>query len=152
MAKDSQVTYVAMVGDLLHQGHLNILHSAHALGLPVVVGVLTDAACQSYKRLPVVPYKERAAIIQELRMVARVIPQTTLSYETNLRLLKPRYVVHGDDWCDPASPQRLVRREVVNTLGEWMGQLVEVHYTPDVSTTLRLQQYVDAELKVRGGV
>ncbi|EXZ13736.1 adenylyltransferase/cytidyltransferase family protein, partial [Bacteroides fragilis] len=43
--------YVGMSADIIHPGHLNIIHEAQKLG-NVTVGVLTDAAIASYKRLP----------------------------------------------------------------------------------------------------
>ncbi len=48
MSKQMQV-YVGMSADIIHPGHLNIIHEAAKLGR-VTVGVLTDAAIASYKR------------------------------------------------------------------------------------------------------
>lgn len=47
----SKTVYVGMSADMIHTGHLNIIHEANKLGR-VVVGVLTDKAIASYKRLP----------------------------------------------------------------------------------------------------
>ncbi len=49
-----------MTADLIHPGYLNILHTARGLGR-VVVGLLTDAAIASYKRLPHMTYEQRKA-------------------------------------------------------------------------------------------
>ena len=46
-----KIVYVGMSADIIHPGHLNIIHEAQKLGR-VIVGVLTDAAIASYKRLP----------------------------------------------------------------------------------------------------
>ena len=43
-----KVVYVGMSADIIHPGHLNIIHEAQKLGR-VIVGVLTDAAIASYK-------------------------------------------------------------------------------------------------------
>ena len=40
-----------MSADLIHHGHLNIIEEGRKLG-DVIVGVLTDKAIASYKRLP----------------------------------------------------------------------------------------------------
>lgn len=64
----------------------------------MIVGVLTDAAIASYKRLPYLTYEQRSLIVQNLKGVDEVIPQSTLDYVPNLKLLKPDFVVHGDDW------------------------------------------------------
>jgi phosphoenolpyruvate phosphomutase / 2-hydroxyethylphosphonate cytidylyltransferase len=94
--ESSDTVYVAMSADIVHPGHINLLEKAQELG-PVTVGLLTDAAIASYKRLPLMTYEERRAVVAQLRQVSDVVPQETLDYEPNLRSLKPRYVVHGDD-------------------------------------------------------
>ena len=43
--------YIGMSADLIHPGHINIIKKAAQLG-EVTVGVLTDKAIASYKRLP----------------------------------------------------------------------------------------------------
>ena len=43
--------YVGMSADIIHPGHLNIIARAVMYG-EVTVGVLTDQAIASYKRLP----------------------------------------------------------------------------------------------------
>ena len=43
--------YVGMSADLVHPGHLNIIKKASELG-EVTIGLLTDEAIASYKRLP----------------------------------------------------------------------------------------------------
>ena len=45
-----KTVYVGMSADIIHPGHLNIISEAQKLG-KVTVGVLTDAAIASYKRL-----------------------------------------------------------------------------------------------------
>jgi len=43
--------YVSLSADILHEDHINILKKASKLG-DVTVGLLTDAAIASYKKLP----------------------------------------------------------------------------------------------------
>ena len=124
--------YVGMSADLIHTGHLNILKVASELG-HVTVGVLTDSAIASYKRLPYMNYEQRADIVSNLKSVSEVIPQLTLDYSENLKALKPDYVVHGDDWKDGIQQQ--TRQIVIDTLAEWGGELVEVPYTQGISST-----------------
>ena len=68
-----------MSADLIHTGHLNILKVASEFG-QVTVGVLTDKAIASYKRLPYMNYEQRAEIVKNLKTVFEVIPQSTLDY------------------------------------------------------------------------
>lgn len=128
--------YVGMSADLLHQGHMNILKVAESLG-EVTVGLLTDEAIASYKRLPHLTFEERRAIVERIKGVERVVPQDTLDYTPNLLKLRPHYVVHGDDWRK--GPQKETRRRVIETLRQWGGELVEPAYTPGISSTRLIQ-------------
>lgn len=124
--------YVAMSADIIHPGHLNIIAQASKLG-EVTVGVLTDAAIASYKRLPYMNYEQRSAVVAALKGVTRVVPQPTLDYIPNLRKYRPDFVVHGTDWR--TGVQAKTRQGVIDTLAEWGGQLVEPEYTQGISST-----------------
>lgn len=126
------IVYVGMSADLVHPGHLNILKKASELG-EVTVGLLTDAAIASYKRIPYMAFDQRRQIIENIKGVSQVLAQETLDYVPNLRRLQPRYVVHGDDWREGV--QRETRQRVIDTLAEWGGELVEVPYTQGISST-----------------
>ena len=125
--------YVGMSADLLHHGHLNILKAARELG-EVTVGLLTDKAIASYKRVPFLSFEERGRIIENIKGVVAVVPQETLDYEPNLRKYRPDFVVHGSDWRE--GPQQQTRARVIEVLREWGGQLVEPEYTQGISSTL----------------
>jgi len=124
--------YVAMSADIIHPGHLNIIENAAKYG-EVTVGVLTDKAISSYKRLPYLKYEQRAQIVQAIKNVKEVIPQDTLDYRPNLKLLKPDFVIHGDDWKEGV--QKETRQQVIETITEWGGQLIEIPYTKGISST-----------------
>lgn len=121
-----------MSADLVHPGHLNILREAAKLG-EVTVGLLTDTAIASYKRLPYMTFEERKTVVESLRDVHTVVAQETLDYVPNISSLRPDYVVHGDDWC--VGVQAPTRQRVIDTLAAWGGKLVEVPYTQGVSST-----------------
>jgi cytidyltransferase-like protein len=76
--------YVDMSADLIHPGHINILNRVAELG-QVVVGVLTDKAIVSYKRLPYMNYDQRAEVVSNLKSVYEVIPQNTLESYHSLK-------------------------------------------------------------------
>lgn len=126
------LVYIGMSADLVHPGHLNIIRKGAELG-EVVVGLLTDEAIASYKRVPFMTFEQRRQIIESIKGVARVVPQTTLDYVPNLESLKPDYVVHGDDWKEGVQAQ--TRQRVIDALAGWGGQLVEVAYTQGISST-----------------
>lgn len=121
-----------MSADIIHPGHLNIIKEASKLG-DVTVGVLTDAAIASYKRLPYMNYEQRAAVVRALKGVMEVMPQEQLDYIPNLLKLKPDYVVHGTDWREGV--QAKTRQRVIDTLAQWGGELVEPEYTEGISST-----------------
>ncbi|MGB5919999.1 phosphoenolpyruvate mutase [Arcobacter sp.] len=121
-----------MSADLVHPGHMNILKVASELG-EVTVGLLTDKAIASYKRLPYMTYEQRKVVIENIKGVKEVIPQNTLDYRPNLELVKPDIVVHGDDWKEGV--QSKTRQQVIDTLAQWGGELVEPSYTDGISST-----------------
>jgi len=124
--------YTAMSADFVHNGHINIIREAAKYG-DVIIGLLTDEAIASYKRLPMLSYDKREAIFGEIKGVIKVVPQNTLDYTENIRKYKPDYVVHGDDWR--TGVQKNIRAKVIETLAEYGGELIEVPYTRDVSCT-----------------
>jgi phosphoenolpyruvate phosphomutase len=128
----SKLVYVGMSADLVHVGHMNILKEAARLG-DVIVGLLTDRAIASYKRLPTVTYDQRLAVVENIKGVIRVVAQDTLDYRPNLLELRPDYVVHGDDWKEGI--QKATRQQVIEVLSGWGGKLHEVKYTDGISST-----------------
>ena len=124
--------YVGMSADLLHPGHINIIDEAAKLG-DLTVGVLTDTAIASYKRLPFMTYEQRKKVVENIKGVSKVVAQETLDYRDNLNALKPDIVVHGDDWKEGV--QLKTRQQVIDTLAKWGGELVEFSYTQGISST-----------------
>lgn len=127
-----KTVYCGMSADLIHHGHLNIIHEAMKLG-EVTVGVLTDEAIASYKRLPYLTYEQRAEIVSNIKGVTRVVPQNTLDYVPNLEEIKPDYVVHGDDWL--TGVQQETRQRVIDCISKWGGKVIDIPYTPGISST-----------------
>ena len=124
--------YIALSADIIHKGHLNIIDEAKKHG-SVTVGVLTDEAIASYKRLPFLDFEHRKLIVENIKGVKKVIPQSTLDYVPNLEKLKPDFVIHGDDWKNGV--QKKTRTDVIKTLKKWNGKLIEIPYTKGISST-----------------
>lgn len=125
--------YVGMSADVIHRGHINIIDTASQYG-DVTVGLLTDSAIASYKRMPMMTYEDRETVIKSIKGVTRVIPQSTLDYTENLKLLRPKYVVHGDDWREGV--QADTRAKVIKVLNDWGGELIEPKYTKNISSSM----------------
>jgi len=124
--------YVGMSADLIHPGHINIIEKASEYG-DVTVGLLTDKAIASYKRLPYLNYEQREIVVRNIKGVNEVIPQFTLDYTENLRKVRPDFVVHGNDW--KTGVQAKTRQTVIDVLAEWGGRLIEPEYTEGISSS-----------------
>tara|TARA_B100000989_G_C19510932_1_gene459007 strand:- start:694 stop:1986 length:1293 start_codon:yes stop_codon:yes gene_type:complete len=127
-----KIVYVAMSADILHEGHINIISTASKYG-EVIAGLLTDKAISSYKNIPTLNYKQREVVLKNIKFIKKVIAQDTLDYRPNLKILKPNYVIHGDDW--KVGPQKETRKQVISTLKKWGGKLIEPKYTENISST-----------------
>jgi len=134
--------YLVMTGDIIHHGHINIINEAKKYG-EVIIGLLTDKAIASYKRIPLLDYNQRKIIIENISGVKEVIPQEELDYTKNLEKIKPDYVIHGDDWKEGI--QKNIREKVIETIKNWHGELIEIPYTKGVSGSL-----LDEEIKKIG--
>ena len=123
---NERTVYMCFSTEYIHSGHMAIINKARRLGR-LIIGILSDEAVASFKRYPLIPYEERKALIENIAGVERVIEQKTLSYAENLRMLKPNYVVHGNDWCEGF--QMPIRQEVCDVLAEYGGTLIEYPYS-----------------------
>lgn len=126
------LVYVGMSADIIHPGHMNILKNASKYG-DVIVGLLTDQAIASYKKIPIMTFDERKNVLEAIKYVKKVVPQATLDYSENLRKFKPKFVVHGDDW--QTGIQKETRKKVIDVLLEWGGELIEFPYTQGFTST-----------------
>ena len=136
---ESRTVYMCFSTDIIHGGHIAIIKKAQKLG-KLIIGVLSDEAVVSYKRLPLVPASERKVMFENVAGVYKVVDQKTLSYKENLEKYKPAVVVHGDDWC--TGFQKPIRDEVVSVLASYGGKLVEFPYSND-------QKYADIQARTR---
>lgn len=114
--------FLSIGADLIHGGHIAIIEKAAALG-ELTVGVLTDQVIMQYRDYPLLPYEERCKIIRGIKGVSKIIPKTTLSYETVLKEEKPDYIVHGDVW------RGSTREELEELLKRYGGELIEYPYS-----------------------
>ena len=136
---ETRTVYMCFSTDIIHGGHIAIIKRAQKLGR-LIIGVLSDEAVASYKRLPLVPATERKVMFENVAGVYKVVDQETLSYKTVLEQFHPNIVVHGDDWCQGF--QKPIRDEVVSILASYGGKLVEFPYSAD-------DKYKDIEKRTR---
>lgn len=85
--------------DLFHIGHLNLLKKLKAMGDELIVAVSTDEFNEQKGKSTIISYQERAEIVQAIKYVDLVIPET--SWEQKIEDIK-KYEISifamGDDW------------------------------------------------------
>lgn len=97
--KKYKLGYTTGVFDMFHIGHLNILRNAKAQCEYLIVGVSTDEVVQTYKhKTPIIPFKERMAIVEAIKYVDKVVPQTTMDKFAAWEKIHFEAIFHGDDW------------------------------------------------------
>lgn len=97
--KKYKIGYTTGVFDMFHIGHLNILKRAKEQCEYLIVGVSTDELVQEYKhKHPAIPFENRKAIVEAIRYVDKVVPQTNMDKLGAWQELKYNALFHGDDW------------------------------------------------------
>jgi len=135
-----RVGYAFVVADLFHVGQLRHLRLAKRLCDFLIVGVLTDEAVTSYKREPIIPFRERVDIINALDFVDMVIRQEGRDPTETLKDLvrdgwDVELLIHGDDWPEiPGS-------DYVKSIG---GRVVRTPYGVSMNSTTKIIE------KIRG--
>ena len=66
-------------------------------------------------------FNQRKSVLENIKFVKKVIPQSTLDYVENLKKIKPDYVVHGDDW--KKGVQKNIRLRVIKVLNKLVSLL-----------------------------
>ncbi len=130
--------YIAFSSEIITPGHLEIIKKAQHLGY-VILGLLTDKAVASYRRIPFFDFETRKAIYESLKGIDEIVTQDSIDYTNNLLKYKPNYVVHGDDWREGI--QKNVRNKVIETLKFWGGELIEVPYSRNFDSSFLSNQF-----------
>ncbi len=128
----AKTVYLGITGDIIHPGIINIINEGAKLG-ELTIGLLTDSAIVSHKRLPYLSYEQRKQVVENIKGVAKVVPQEEWSYVPNLKKYKPDYIIHGDDW--KTNYLSKIRDEVFEAMKEWGGQVVEIPYTQGINSS-----------------
>lgn len=99
LMKKYKIGYTTGVYDLFHIGHLNIIKNAKEMCDYLIVGVSMDEVVKTYKhKIPIIPYEERFAIIEAIKYVDEVVPQTSMDKFEAWKKYKFDAIFHGDDW------------------------------------------------------
>lgn len=135
-----KIVYLGMIGDIMHPGLINIINEGAKYG-EVMIGLYTDKAITTHKRLPYLTYDQRKQVIESIKGVSSIVPQDDWSYVPNLLKYKPDYIIHGDDWL--YGPDKYIRDEVFKTMEKIGGEVIEIPYTKGISAS-GLKEEIDS--------
>ncbi|MBR5515228.1 MAG: adenylyltransferase/cytidyltransferase family protein [Clostridia bacterium] len=134
--KKYKVGYTTGVYDMFHIGHLNILKRAKEQCDYLIVGVSTDELVKEYKnKTPVIPFNERVQIIEAIRYVDKVVPQTTMDKTVAFDRLHFDAIFHGDDWKGTS-----LYNEIEEKLKKLGCETVFIPHTKGTSSTMLTQK------------
>lgn len=125
--------------DLLHAGHLSLLHDSAKCGDILVVAINSDASVRRLKGngRPIVPEDERAAFLAALACVDAVAIFDEDTPLEILRAIRPDVLVKGKDY----RIEEVVGRDLVEGYG---GRVTLIPLLPEKSTTALLDRIVSA--------
>ena len=123
--------YISLSADNLHHGHINVINKASSLG-DLTVGLLTDKAVLSKKRLPNLNFSQRKKIILNIKGIKNVVAQNEWDDTINIKKLRPDIVVHGDDW--KYGVEKDLRKKVIACLKKYGGKLVEIPHEKNATS------------------
>lgn len=124
--------YLGMIADIMHPGLINIIQEGAKYG-DVIIGLFTDKAIATHKRLPYLTYEQRKNVVENIKGVSEIVPQDDWSYVPNLVKYKPDYIIHGDDWL--VGPNKYIRDEVFKVMEAMGGKVIEIPYTKGVTSS-----------------
>ena len=128
----AKTVYLGMIGDIMHPGLINIINEATKYG-DVMIGLYTDKAIATHKRLPYLTYEQRKQVIENIKGVNTIVPQDDWSYVPNLVKYKPDFIIHGDDW--QYGPDKYIRDECFKVMEGLGGKVIEIPYTKGISAS-----------------
>ena len=125
------VGYTTGVYDMFHIGHLNIIKRAKEQCDYLIVGVSTDELVWHEKnKTPVIPYEERAAIVEALKYVDEVVSQTDKNKFGAWEKYHFDKMFVGSDW--KGTPQWNKYEEEFAPIGV---EIVYLQHTDGISST-----------------
>lgn len=84
---------------MFHIGHLNIIRKAKEQCDYLIVGVTTDELCHKRKnKYPIICEQDRMAIVEAIRYVDKVVPQTDMDKIKPVKEYGADAVFVGSDW------------------------------------------------------
>jgi len=129
-SKEDRIVFTNGCFDILHVGHIKLLHAAAAQGDRLIIGLNSDRSVQRLKgkKRPIVPQEERAALLSSIKGVDLVVLFEEATPRQLIDAFKPDVLVKGGDY----TTQTVVGHDIVQAYG---GKVVIVPLVEGVSTT-----------------
>lgn len=118
--------------DIIHDGHLEMLHNAKAIAGPsgkLIVGILTDEAVMEKKPKPTLGFGQRFRLARAIECVDLVVAQETYSPIPNVQKIQPDVLMESGSHSEEAIAKA---REIMTKLG---GEVIVIPYYPNESST-----------------
>lgn len=126
------IGYTTGVYDMFHIGHLNILKRAKEQCDYLIVGVSTDELVQHDKnKTPIIPFAERCAIVEAIKYVDKVVPQTDKNKFGAWEKYHFNKMFVGSDW--KGTPQWAKFEKEFTPVGV---EIVYLDHTDGISSTI----------------
>ena len=135
LASGKRIVFTNGCFDLLHAGHLSLLHQAADAGDVLVVAINSDESVRRLKgeERPILPAVERAALLAAIECVDAVTVFDEPTPLEVLRVVRPAVLVKGQDY----RPDAVVGRELVESAG---GRVVLVPLVAGRSTSTLIER------------
>ena len=126
------IGYTTGVFDMFHIGHLNILRRAKQQCDYLIVGVSTDDCVETYKhKTPIIPYEQRAAIVEAIKYVDEVVAQDSMDKTAFLKKRHFDVMFHGDEWKGTA-----LYNKYEEEFAKYGARIIYLSHTDGISSTL----------------
>lgn len=126
------IGYTTGVYDMFHIGHLNILRRAKEQCDYLIVGVSTDELVKKEKnKTPIIPFKDRCAIVAAIKYVDKVVPQEDKNKLGAYERLHFNKMFVGSDWKGTEAFNKFERQ--LSPLGV---EIVYLSHTDGISSSI----------------
>lgn len=131
--KKYKIGFTAGVYDMFHVGHLNLIMSAKKHCEHLIVAVSTDEVVWENKhKHPIINFEDRVKIVEAIRYVDEVVPQTDYSDKKKAAIKYNIDVMFvGDDWKGTDKWNRIEKE-----LAEIGVDVIYLPYTQSISSTM----------------
>ena len=127
-----KIVFIPGVWDLLHLGHVKILHEARTLGGILIVGVQSDEVVEIQKgERPIMDLEERRQMLWVLEDVGLVHILHTDRFVEALKETGANVLAVGEDWGTEIRHQEA--EAYIRRIG---GRFIQLPYTKGISTTI----------------